>query len=228
MRPFLHSLGTPEQEAAIVRGLEEEDEGFRNLPPHQKEAVLLDMRTNGPAIQSSRMVKDLHATVGILCLVKNRPRDLLMWAHYADRHRGCVLEFDGTHDWFRGKQGSNPHPLMGVLHEVKYSSTRPKVSLLDLGKDDLLTKADCWGYEQEWRILLNLKDCTTQTYGEEEVDGMFQVPIEALTGVYLGVNIDSKDREQFLDQLPPGNPVGLFQFSLDEQEFALVARQLNI
>jgi len=139
-----------------------------------------------------------------------------MWAHYADSHRGCVLEFDGTHDWFTNKQGSNPHPLMGVLQEVKYSPTRLQVSLLDLGRDELLTKAECWRYEQEWRILLNLKDCITKTNGEMKVDGLFQVPHEALANVYLGVNVDLQVQDQFLALLPQGHRVSLFRFELDD------------
>ncbi len=227
MHPYLNSLGTPEHVDAIVRELEDEDEGFRRLSPEQKEEVLDDLRAQGLANMRSRMVSDFQS-VGILSLVKDRRQDLLMWAHYADSHRGCVLEFDGTHEWFKTKHGTNPHDLMGVLNEVNYSPTRPQVSLLGLGKDHLLTKAECWGYEKEWRILLNLRDCTTQTHGEKKVNGLFQVPHEALTGVYLGVNIDPKDRELFLDLLPPGNRVGLFQFRQDEQDYALVARQLNL
>ena len=99
-------------------------------------------------------------------------------------------------------------------------------------REHLLTKAECWGYEKEWRILLNLRDCTSKTMlgedGKEKVvNGLFQVPHEALTSVYLGVNIDPKDQEQFLDLLPPGDRVGLFQFRQDERDYALVAQQIN-
>lgn len=226
MHPYLDSLGTAEQIDEMVRELEDEDEGFRRLSLEQKEEVLDDLRTNGLANLRSRMLSDFES-VGILSLVKDNHQDLLMWAHYADSHRGCVLEFDGTHEWFRTRQGGNPHDLMGVLYEVNYSPTRPQVSLLDLGRDHLLTKAECWGYEKECRIMLNLSDCTTQTHGAKEVNGLFQVPHEALTGVYLGVNIDPKDREQFLVLLPPGDRVRLSQFRQDERDYALVARQIN-
>lgn len=227
MRPYIESLGTHEQEEAIVRRLEKEDEGFRRLSPDQKAAVRLHARTHGPAELSLRMARDLQGTVGVLCLVKDSHQDLLMWAHYADSHRGCVLQFDGSHSWFVTKQGSNAFSQMGVLKEVRYSSARPRSSLLALTMDDLLTKAECWGYEKEWRMLLNLKDCTTQIHGGKEVNGLFPVPHEALTGVYLGVNIDAEDREQFLHLLPAGKSVNLFQFELDQQGYSLVARQIN-
>jgi hypothetical protein len=232
MHPYLDSLGTPEQIDEMVRELESEDEGFRRLSPKQKKEVLDDLRTNGLANLRSRMLSDFQS-IGILSLVKNNHQDLLMWAHYADSHRGCVLEFDGTHEWFRTRQGGNPHDLMGVIYEVNYSPTRPQVSILALGRNHLLTKAECWGYEKEWRILLNLRDCSSKTIlgddGKEKVvNGLFQVPHEALTGVYLGVNMEPKNIEQFLTLLPSGDRVGLFQFRQDERDYSLVTRQLNL
>ncbi len=122
---------------------------------------------------------------------------------------------------------------MGLIYEVNDSPTRPQVSILALGRDHLLTKAECLGYEKEWRILLNLMDCSSKTIlsddGKEKVvNGLFQVPHEALTHVYLGVNMEPKHIEQFLALLPPGDRVGLFQFSQDERDYSLVSRQLNL
>lgn len=36
----------------------------------------------------------VRASVGVFC-VSAKPDDILMWAHYADSHRGLCLEFDG-------------------------------------------------------------------------------------------------------------------------------------
>lgn len=227
MHPFLNALGTPEQEEAVVRRVEEENEGFLRLTPDQRATVLHHMRTVGLAETRKRMVDDLHATIGVLSLVKNNSENLLMWAHYADSHKGCVLEFDGSHPWFQTKHGTNQHEFLGVLQEVKYSATRPQVSLLELGKEELLVKAECWRYENEWRMLLNLSDCNTQECDGKKVVGLFPVAREALVKVYLGVNIDPLDRERFLAMLPHGHPTGLFQLHLDDRDFALVADQIN-
>lgn len=226
MNPFIDSLGTPEQETAITREMEEEFEEFRHLSLDEKQHILHRIRATGPSEMQARMVNEF-STIGILCLVKENRRDLLMWAHYADSHRGCVLEFDGSHPWFMKKHGTNPHELLGGLHKVNYSPNRPHVSLLGMGKADLLTKAKCWEYEREWRIILNLYDCTTRCRNGKEVVGFFPVPLQALTNVFLGVNTDPQVRDQFLSILPKGHPTGLFQFRLDVKDFNLVARQLN-
>lgn len=229
MRPHLDSLGTPEQEQATLRELEEESEEYRALTPEEKAEGLRYVQTRGLEIFRSRMASDLES-LGILCLVNNCHDDLLMWAHYADSHKGCVLEFDSTHEWFQREHGRNSHDLMGILQEVKYEPSRPKVSLLSLGRDHLLTKAKCWEYERERRILLNLHDCITQPCeGNEgkEVNGLFPVPHEALTNIYLGVDVNPAVRDQFLGALPGGHPAGIFQFKLHEQEYALIAQQVN-
>ena len=223
MRPCIDSLGTPAQvEETIQEIMDELGESSLEV----KAALIHQAETETLPLLRVRAHQDL-STLGILSLVKDCPHDLLMWAHYADSHQGCVLEFDGSHEWFKTKHGRNPHDLLGVPREVRYLPTRPQVSLLGLGRDDLLVKAECWQYEHEWRILLNLRDCTTQTHEGREVTGLFPVPLEALTNVYLGVNVDPQTRDQFLALLPRGHRVGLFQFLLDESDFALVARQIN-
>ena len=60
-----------------------------------------------------------------------------------------------------------------------------------------------------------------------EMRPYIESPHEALTGVYLGVNIDAKDREQFLHLLPTGKSVSLFQFELEQQGYSLIAQQIN-
>jgi hypothetical protein len=226
MRPYLDSLGTPEQVDAVFRQVGEEYPPMYNLSPAQINEVRHHVQTRGLATFRSEMVASFES-VGILCLVDNRHDDLLMWAHYADSHKGCVLEFDSTHEWFRSKHGNNPHPFLGVLQTVEYKPSRPQVSLLALDRNHLLTKAECWSYEREMRMVMNLQDCSTETRGDREVMGLFPVPREAVTNVYLGEAMEIEVRDQFLRALPPGHPVGLFQFRLHEQEYALIARQIN-
>lgn len=223
MNPYIAALGTPDYENATMDEVEAINGPF---PPGVLNDALRWMHGSGLDLMREQMIAACK-TVGILCLTHERRDDLLLWAHYADSHRGCVLEFDASHDWFGGKHGSNSHPLLGVLQEVRYSPTRPTGSLEDLERQHFLTKADCWSYERERRILLNLSDCSTKSCDGREVNGLFQVPLEALMNVYLGANINSEDRDKFLAILSPGHRVGLFQFRLDERDFALVARQLN-
>lgn len=49
---------------------------------------------------TSEFIDKANRTVGIFCLTRD-PHSLLMWAHYADEHRGMLLAFDQDHAFFK-------------------------------------------------------------------------------------------------------------------------------
>lgn len=73
------------------------------------------------------------------------PDSTLMWSHYADNHKGVCLEFSTDYD------------LFGSALEVQYLSSyprwRPQALVGEEGANTLLTKADVWRYEREYRIV---------------------------------------------------------------------------
>lgn len=89
-------------------------------------------------------------SIGLLCL-SERHDDLLMWSHYADRHRGFVLGFERSPENIVGRQAS----------PVVYQQAYPRLSLVDFDPKTnpqsaeilWLTKSVHWAYEREWRLL---------------------------------------------------------------------------
>lgn len=89
---------------------------------------------------------------GVICMSKDWDSPL-MWAHYADSHKGIVLGFDVPDKAF---------------YKVNYVNKRP--TLADMGLsvlDDITpndikrltrTKAEGWTYEQEYRAFVALED----------------------------------------------------------------------
>lgn len=82
--------------------------------------------------------------------------NLLMWSHYADEHKGVVVEFDHKklNDHFNQALGQSSS-LERVLynrerHEILPHATSPK--------RNLLTKSDDWIYEKEHRIITNISN----------------------------------------------------------------------
>jgi hypothetical protein len=57
--------------------------------------------------------KMCNETYGVLCCTELEC-DLVMWSHYAQQHKGFVMEFDWTHSFFAER-----------LHRVVYSPDRP-------------------------------------------------------------------------------------------------------
>ena len=73
-----------------------------------------------------------------------------MWAHYANHHRGMVIQFDETHDFFRSL--INAHSDIG-LGAVKYSDIRPILSYSSLESPVIFyTKSAEWSYEVEMAL----------------------------------------------------------------------------
>ena len=86
---------------------------------------------------------------GIVSLT-TRCDDLLMWGHYASQHTGVCIGFEV---FAKGSPFSD-------CFDVTYSHERPEVVVPPRDPDRalllqkvLLTKADCWSYEAEWRLL---------------------------------------------------------------------------
>lgn len=80
---------------------------------------------------------------------KNDPRtNLLMWSHYADSHKGFVIEFEC--DFVNGMK----------LKKVNYSEDRHYLTFEDIEEKNfdelILQKSSEWNYEQEYRSVLKL------------------------------------------------------------------------
>lgn len=131
---------------------------------------------------------------GVACFSAKND-DLLMWSHYADGHRGFCLEFDGTLEPF------------SLARQVKYQGEIPKLNPIQIltnpEKDDLfavlkLTKAQCWSYEEEWRLC------------HEEANQPYGFHYDALTGVYFGAAMPLASKE-IIALILQGSPTMLYE-----------------
>jgi hypothetical protein len=95
---------------------------------------------------------DDNKNSGVVCLSEVSD-SILMWSHYAQYHQGICIEFLRTPD--------SPLGDPEICAPVQYSSTYP---VIDFGKmlmnrDGqtlrlmMRSKADCWAYEKEWRVI---------------------------------------------------------------------------
>lgn len=145
--------------------------------------------------------------VGVLSLAEI-PDSLLMWAHYAESHRGFVVGFDGGHPFF--DQRKYPGDVIRRLQRVHYSSERPAAALLNpslseqeqadlLASHFWLTKSRDWEYEKEWRMLCSKDDASeVLRIGDQDVC-LYSVPESAMTDVVLGCQMTAVDRARLLE-----------------------------
>jgi len=92
---------------------------------------------------------------GVLCLSSN-PSSVLMWSHYADNHKGIVIQLERS----GGSELRNSDKTFKVEYSDKYpnsefSNVVGNSSERDLKQLILARKGDYWSYEEEWRVIEN-------------------------------------------------------------------------
>src|SRR3954468_18740960 len=111
-----------------------------------------------------------------VCALSEECRDLLMWGHYADRHRGFCIRFEF---------GKDPE-LSKLLYPVDYEPTFPEIKerdeSLEKALSSTLTKSEKWSYEREWRIVGRVPE------GDSNAGELFATyRPAAITGIIFGV-----------------------------------------
>lgn len=140
---------------------------------------------------------------GIVCFSKVRD-DILMWAHYANKHKGLCLEFDGSSNCI----------FFGEAQPVEYEEYTPIPLQEDSNRQvtrAILTKSKHWSYEREYRI-----------FRPGVAGHKLNYPVELLTGIIFGCLMPEKVRESVKQWVEQGGcRVAFFEARLKMAEFGL-------
>lgn len=132
---------------------------LKNKPEHPQTIteILHNLGSNTSFVQQqNRVFEDGRSKLGVLCFSKN-PKNILMWSHYANNHKGIVYEFKAS--LFTDKRTSS---FKAVPYKVNYPKDKSYelLSYTKIGKErnkqfayELLTKAKDWKYEEEFRMI---------------------------------------------------------------------------
>lgn len=149
---------------------------------------------DGHNVQESfrQQISSMNQNLGVACFSK-QPYNPLMWAHYSNNHNGFCLEFD-LDPPFKSNEvngGKNLH----IWGEIEYANSGhlPRVALSDFLSGSLntlnliLKKGGRWKYEEERRLIISV---------DNEEDRKVEFAPELLTGIYYGINVDIKLKEE--------------------------------
>lgn len=171
-------------------------------------------------------INNILNNIGILSLSGNKD-NLVMWAHYANSHKGIVLEFERNHWFFNDLRLPKYAEVLNRLEKVTYISRENRKSINSneyFSKETFLTKSKDWEYEDEYRMSVYVET------NDEYFDGInINFPNDLLTGVYLGNKIDTGTKDYILN-LSNKNEwkhLNIFQMEIDETAYKLLPRQIK-
>lgn len=207
LRPVIDEIATEKEvEFECEKQLDDIlDKEYKSLPDSIKSVVSFDSlkklsESKKPSIISAtkmmqrsvaNILQDkshelLEEMFGVLCLSEN---DHLMWAHYANSHKGFIIEFDTTNSFF--DQRKSPEDSLRHLVKVVYTGFRNRYTLSELKAEDLYTIKDiAWQYENEWRMLVALQDADERLSNDNDIIHLFKFPFDAIKRVIVGANAD--------------------------------------
>lgn len=174
---------------------------------------------------------------GVLSLSRT-PYSLLMWAHYADNHKGCLIEFDSD---FLPALGSSQDVIVDVdSGAVTYSSVPldagiiAKLLIDEQGSElvieqktvlpHLLYKSLEWAYEEEIRLVNNitLKGYSSKITNDVENIYLYNIPNKAITSVTLGMRCNDDE----ICELTKAIGAKVRNASLEDSKFAIAIRDV--
>lgn len=191
-----------------------------------------------------------RSTSGILSLTRTTT-NALMWAHYADSHKGVILGFDvGEAGFLEEDSNIIPAHFGSVIYtrqRVKgvYNSKSLSESVIgetfhfqsenyEKGQRLFLMKPLDWAYEEEVRVVKCVKGATAETptipsgtFKVINVDGnhmyFYRWPKTALREIHLGTNHHPTN----VYDLTEFDDVKIFQCELDDDEYTFNSKDIT-
>lgn len=124
------------------------------------------------AKKSAKALQDtftqMRSTMGIACFSELED-SLLMWAHYANNHRGMCVEYELLE--INKQLKFTPVPIIYSEERVCFNSLNSSAVEKDTTKifiESLTSKSPEWSYEKEWRIIRDDSACGNRWNAEKK------------------------------------------------------------
>lgn len=234
LEPIEVSTGTDNSLNAINVNIEKmnllgQTHGYQNIQQdtHNLRAAIdsaFEVATDGLNELYDRIDKHF----GITCFSK-KSDIALMWSHYANKHKGFVIEYDLSNLTVEDAE------KLSFMLPVKYDKKRPKLDVYSLQKfmdssgnpdvmdlaintlfDVLFVKSKEWDYEKEIRVITHISD----------EDDRF-VNFSYIKSIILGVN-SSEYVTGLLSNLCKEKGYNLLKYELHEDEYKLKLMPFDI
>lgn len=136
--------------------------------------------------------------------------NLLMWSHYASSHTGFCIEYNVD------KLGEM---IKENLYPVLYTNEKPDITEEFCNMENnaiikgLISKANEWSYEEEWRILRSKNSFEGSYYARK-----------AINTIYLGSKCTDKNKKIICDRAKTEGKT-VVQMKVDLKEYKLISKK---
>jgi hypothetical protein len=183
------------------------DENFEDFNPENIE-IRNSLRQN---------LNDFISRTGVCCFAEIK-KNILMWSHYANFHKGFCVEFNYKKLEDTLIQFNRKNDVITYMNKVIYKKYYPILSGYSNEDmvDSLFIKSSNWDYEKEWRIVYS-----------EVNDKKINLPVEVISAIYLGLKIDSNNEDIVKKALSLKKyRIDLYKAKKVENQFALAFEKI--
>ncbi len=214
----------------------------RNLSPdeavaHLKQVVAdANLRERYLQDKSRSFQRVVLRSFGIYTMSKT-PKEILMWSHYAEGHKGFCIEYHRTPNNMLAGAGKVKYLKADEFPRIDYFVRDPQKRLDEVSKI-VLNKSKHWKYEQEWRMVEpGYVDQSHITYTKERSDHQLldvgrepysghesTYPDEMLNGIIFGLQMNDKDKKAVREVLS-GKDIKYYEVSRVRNKVELKIRE---
>jgi len=116
--------------------------------------------------QACRNCTQLLSKLYSVCCFSEKKDNLLMWAHYARSYTGVVIGFSNAITYWEPPIQRVNYKSETVKAPQDFTSKNIESLPVAIQKRILVTKADCWAYEEEWRCVKESRRLKSDKYGK--------------------------------------------------------------
>jgi len=161
--------------------------------------------------------------VGVLSFSK-KYSDILMWAHYADSHKGICIGFDSCELSFTFRGMPLPPEQVKYPKYNEYPKWNPfdVIEVTPSSSEEIcdilyFTKSRDWKYEEEWRIIFPANGRTLQ-----------KINPNALVSVHFGCQIAKDDKETVINWcLQREQKPKVYEMMKDDTSYSLKENEIS-
>jgi hypothetical protein len=211
-----------DQKIIDLKGTKKQKEAHRKTLVASFQREIDDVRKNKEVNFKTKFIttstKAVNDSMGLISFSR-RWNSSLMWAHYANSHKGFCIGFNSTAEFFSKHRNLDESPI--IFHSVEYSNNRIKVPLLKGEQVDprvMLTKSKDWEYEDEERLLvsLHLTDKVIPSFPFDIF--LLKVPHLLIKEIILGRNINEEHAEKLIS-FGRKHSIDIYRATISEERF---------